>query len=43
VAGGFADQAHFTREMRRMMGLTPAEVVRAIGPGAPWHQPRRAV
>jgi AraC-like DNA-binding protein len=38
VAGGFADQAHFTREMRRMMGLTPSEVVRALG-----GQPRRAV
>ncbi|MER7542062.1 AraC family transcriptional regulator [Spirillospora sp. NPDC127506] len=30
LAGGFADQAHFTREMRRMMGLTPAEAVRAL-------------
>ncbi|UBU13967.1 helix-turn-helix domain-containing protein [Nonomuraea gerenzanensis] len=29
-AGGFADQAHFSREMRRMMGLTPSEVVRAV-------------
>jgi AraC-like DNA-binding protein len=38
LAGGFADQAHFTREMRRMMGLTPAEVVQALG-----GQPRRAV
>lgn len=38
LAGGFADQAHFTREMRRMMGLTPAEVVRALG-----GQARRAV
>ncbi|MGI5321436.1 helix-turn-helix domain-containing protein [Actinomadura nitritigenes] len=38
LAGGFADQAHFTREMRRMMGLTPSEVVRALG-----SQPRRAV
>ncbi|WP_433137549.1 helix-turn-helix transcriptional regulator [Actinomadura nitritigenes] len=38
LAGGFADQAHFTREMRRMMGLTPAEAVRALG-----RQARRAV
>ncbi|MGW8377535.1 AraC family transcriptional regulator [Streptomyces sp. ODS28] len=30
LAGGFADQAHFTREMRRMMGVTPSEVVRAL-------------
>nr|WP_205625462.1 AraC family transcriptional regulator [Actinomadura atramentaria] len=33
-AGGFADQAHFTREMRRMMGMTPAEAVRALRPSA---------
>ncbi|MEU5877844.1 helix-turn-helix domain-containing protein [Spirillospora sp. NPDC047279] len=26
-AGGFADQAHFTRRLREMMGLTPAEVL----------------
>ncbi|MBW8487360.1 helix-turn-helix domain-containing protein [Actinomadura parmotrematis] len=30
LAGGFADQAHFTREMRRMMGITPAEVARML-------------
>ncbi|QKW40110.1 helix-turn-helix transcriptional regulator [Actinomadura sp. NAK00032] len=30
LTGGFADQSHFTREMRRMMGLTPAEAVRAL-------------
>lgn len=30
LAGGFADQAHFTREMRRMMGLAPSEVVRLM-------------
>jgi AraC-like DNA-binding protein len=27
IAGGFADQAHFTRQMRDMMGLTPAAVL----------------
>ena len=27
AAGGFADQAHYTRTMREMMGLTPAAVV----------------
>ncbi|MFB9838919.1 helix-turn-helix domain-containing protein, partial [Actinoallomurus acaciae] len=34
LEGGFADQAHLTREMRRMMGLTPADVVRALRPSA---------
>ncbi|MFE3876755.1 helix-turn-helix domain-containing protein [Kitasatospora sp. NPDC059146] len=36
VAGGFADQAHFTRQMREMTGLTPSQVLpvlRASGPG----------
>ncbi|MFI9625433.1 helix-turn-helix domain-containing protein [Streptomyces sp. NPDC052042] len=32
VAGGFADQAHFTRQMREMMGLTPAVVRTVLGP-----------
>ena len=27
ITGGFADQAHFTRRMREMMGLTPATVL----------------
>ncbi|MDN3353623.1 AraC family transcriptional regulator [Actinomadura sp. DC4] len=27
IAGGFADQAHFTRQMREMVGLTPAAVL----------------
>jgi AraC-like DNA-binding protein len=27
IAAGFADQAHFTRQMREMMGLTPAAVL----------------
>lgn len=31
VAAGFADQAHFTRQMREMMGLTPAVVMHALG------------
>ncbi|MCV7382617.1 AraC family transcriptional regulator [Mycolicibacter longobardus] len=31
VAAGFADQAHFTRQMREMMGLTPTVVLRALG------------
>ncbi|MFI9106096.1 helix-turn-helix domain-containing protein [Streptomyces fildesensis] len=32
VTGGFADQAHFTRQMREMMGLTPAAVLSALRP-----------
>jgi AraC-like DNA-binding protein len=27
IGAGFADQAHFTRQMREMMGLTPAAVL----------------
>ncbi|TXI55472.1 helix-turn-helix domain-containing protein [Mycolicibacter arupensis] len=30
IAAGFADQAHFTRQMREMMGLTPAVVRQAL-------------
>lgn len=30
LAGGFADQAHFTRAMRRMFGVTPGEVKRTL-------------
>lgn len=26
-AGGFADQAHFTREMRRLFGITPSSAL----------------
>ncbi len=28
--GGFADQAHFSREMRRMFGITPREAASAV-------------
>jgi AraC-like DNA-binding protein len=27
ITAGFADQAHFTRQMREMMGVTPAAVL----------------
>ncbi|MFB6576832.1 helix-turn-helix domain-containing protein [Streptomyces sp. NPDC056402] len=30
AAGGFADQAHFTRRMREMIGMTPAAVLRVM-------------
>ncbi|QZA09271.1 helix-turn-helix domain-containing protein [Mycolicibacter heraklionensis] len=30
TAAGFADQAHFTRQMREMMGLTPSVVLQAL-------------
>ncbi|WP_285500534.1 helix-turn-helix domain-containing protein [Actinokineospora sp. NBRC 105648] len=30
IAGGFADQAHFTRQLREMMGLTPSAVLPAL-------------
>ncbi|MFC4070233.1 helix-turn-helix domain-containing protein [Actinoplanes subglobosus] len=30
VTAGFADQAHLTRQMREMMGLTPAVVLAAL-------------
>ncbi|MFG2059643.1 helix-turn-helix domain-containing protein [Micromonospora sp. NPDC048930] len=37
ITAGFADQAHFTRRMREMMGLTPAAVLLSayefVGPG----------
>lgn len=32
IAGGFADQAHLTRWMREMMGLTPARTLAALRP-----------
>ncbi|MCX5379457.1 AraC family transcriptional regulator [Streptomyces sp. NBC_00091] len=50
VAGGFADQAHFSRQLREMTGLTPSAVLPALRPpaaspaagsGGPG-QPRRA-
>ncbi|GIG23579.1 hypothetical protein Cch01nite_43030 [Cellulomonas chitinilytica] len=37
VTAGFADQAHLTRRMRDMMGLTPAAVLPVLR-----DQPRRA-
>lgn len=30
LAGGFADQAHFTRSTRKLFGLTPTELLRAV-------------
>ena len=30
IAAGFSDQAHFTRQMREMMGLTPSVVLAAL-------------
>ncbi|MFD7258294.1 helix-turn-helix domain-containing protein [Streptomyces sp. NPDC059874] len=35
VTGGFADQAHFTRQMREMIGLTPSAVVPMLRPSGP--------
>ncbi|GAA3588232.1 AraC family transcriptional regulator [Nonomuraea rosea] len=32
ITGGFADQAHFTRQMREMMGLTPSAALRVLRP-----------
>ncbi|MEV7598406.1 AraC family transcriptional regulator [Kitasatospora sp. NPDC089797] len=40
LAGGFADQAHFSRQMREMTGLSPSEVLpvlRASGPAGRAH------
>jgi AraC-like DNA-binding protein len=31
AAAGFADQAHLTRQMREMMGLTPSSIVALLG------------
>lgn len=30
ITAGFSDQAHFTRQMREMMGLTPSVVLQAL-------------
>ncbi|MCA1220362.1 helix-turn-helix domain-containing protein [Streptomyces sp. 8L] len=35
ATSGFADQAHFTRQMGAMMGLTPAAVLPALRPSVP--------
>ncbi len=32
ITGGFADQAHFNRQMREMMGLTPSAVLPVLRP-----------
>jgi methylphosphotriester-DNA--protein-cysteine methyltransferase len=32
TAAGFADQAHLTRQMREMMGLTPAALLPIVRP-----------
>ena len=32
IAAGFADQAHLTRQMREMMGLTPAALLPIVRP-----------
>lgn len=32
LAGGFADQAHLSRTMKRMFGVTPVEAARSLGP-----------
>jgi len=31
IAGGFSDQAHFARSMRRMFGITPSTALNALG------------
>lgn len=41
ITGGFADQAHFTRQMREMVGLTPSAVLPALrASAAPRHVDR---
>jgi AraC-like DNA-binding protein len=43
ITGGFADQAHLTRWMREMMGLTPTVALPALrGQPGPRPDPRRA-
>ncbi|GAA3428031.1 hypothetical protein GCM10018953_52140 [Streptosporangium nondiastaticum] len=42
VLGGFADQAHLTRQMREMMGLTPATVLSLLRSASTADQARRA-
>ncbi|WP_271219459.1 AraC family transcriptional regulator [Streptosporangium carneum] len=34
ITGGFADQAHFSRRLREMMGLTPTAVLPMLRPSA---------
>lgn len=40
IIGGFSDQAHFTRAMRRMMGITPSIASRSLG-GTESHRTER--
>jgi AraC-like DNA-binding protein len=35
VAVGYADQAHMTREMRRLAGITPSQLIRSLPAAAP--------
>ncbi|MFF9645781.1 AraC family transcriptional regulator [Kitasatospora aureofaciens] len=42
LAGGFADQAHFSRQMREMTGLTPSEVLPVLRASESAGRPRPA-